>query len=994
MKTVTLTSKTLDMSAIARVAVQYDAIDTVHFVIPKTYDGTNLTALDWYLRYVLASGDGDHLPLTVTVGAETMTADLVLRDGIVSMAGRVDMQLVAVEADGDPEIDSVFQSEPGIMQVARSIMPRNQAPTVVLWSYYLDLFSASLTAAQAAAQAAQTAQGLSETAKDAAVEARTGAEAAQSASEAAKVLSQAARDAILNDAGFQAVVADILGDDTIGTVAGIAAQVAALALIVDEITSLNAVKADVTSLNSIKAAVSALALKVAEITALGSRTTEIDALYAQLETIAAKANQSDLEALAGASRTTETVYQNAQDIKTKADKTALATTDEKVATIQQTLNSASGVSFDTVDIGSVALPAKSTGRALAEVRGRTVTNLVQQSSLTGWTAAFSTHSIDAGVITNTGNGADPDAFESYNTGVPVKSGDVVFMQAEAYVTNSDCGYLRLNLDGTTFGTDQLIMNVNTPVANQKYILYGIATVQADFTGNIRAKFMHHYTSSAVQSGKSLKFEKTMAINLTTSFATPPSAADCLKYFATYFAGTKSVGLPMMLRGMGKNKFDLNAFLALSGSSTYYSKNSDGDLIQIAPDYRTSGTYPMFATLPAGTYKWTVNTANIVNWDMDTNTSLGGLSFFTLTKQTRVASKFYANAGTNLGKVQLEFGSTATSHEPHKVLDQYLPSVTDLRSVPSVYDRLFWQNGELWREGKVGVGALSAEKLGNYNFATVTGTDWASWIEGVAGTSTITNVGGKPRLYSPNGDQVNVSQAVLTTGKLYKMVIDIVITAGVAGFEGYTGTISVTGVYTLYFISSATTFVIKRSGAGSDFIINSCSIKEIAATAGAPKAIALQTQVSDDGTNGQYELATPTLTKLPFSGNLLSYPSGSVSALYQLPDAGLYTTKGSILLTAYPIVEIISLEKVVGSTRTVLTDGVITEAGLSFTSASLTAGDLWFLKYRFAYTGISPQMSVNALNNDRVVLDSVNGKYYTITHTVASGVPTVVATEVA
>jgi hypothetical protein len=233
MKTVTLTGKILNTTALARVAIQYDAIDTVHFVMPPAYDGNDLTGLDWYLRYVLASGDGDHLPLTVTVGAESMTADLLLRGGIVSMAGRVDMQLVGVEAGGDPETDAVFQSEPGIMTVSRSIMPRNQAPTVVLWSYYLDLFSSSLASAQSAATsalesaasalsdkaAAQTAKTLAEAARDRAEAARTGAEAAQGLSEgardasiAAKALSESARDAAAGSASNASGSATLAGE--------------------------------------------------------------------------------------------------------------------------------------------------------------------------------------------------------------------------------------------------------------------------------------------------------------------------------------------------------------------------------------------------------------------------------------------------------------------------------------------------------------------------------------------------------------------------------------------------------------------------------------------------------------------------------------------------------------------------------------------------------------------------------------------------------------
>lgn len=43
--------------------------------------------------------------------------------------------------------------------------------------------------------------------------------------------------------------------------------------------------------------------------------------------------------------------------------------------------------------------------------------------------------------------------------------------------------------------------------------------------------------------------------------------------------------------------------------------------------------------------------------------------------------------------------------------------------------------------------------------------------------------------------------------------------------------------------------------------------------------------------------------------------------------------------------------------------------------------------------LAPKMGVNVINNEQVTLDTVNGKYYKITHTTANGVPTTVATEV-
>jgi hypothetical protein len=94
---------------------------------------------------------------------------------------------------------------------------------------------------------------------------------------------EAARDEILNDPGFQAVSADLLGDDEIGTVA------AALAII----TAVNNNSANINTVAGISVAVTTVAGKETEITALGARTTEIDALYAELDQIAVKENAAN-----------------------------------------------------------------------------------------------------------------------------------------------------------------------------------------------------------------------------------------------------------------------------------------------------------------------------------------------------------------------------------------------------------------------------------------------------------------------------------------------------------------------------------------------------------------------------------------------------------------------------------------------------------------------------------------------------------------------------
>ena len=131
---------------------------------------------------------------------------------------------------------------------------------------------------------------------------------------------------------------------------------------------------------------------------------------------------------------------------------------------------------------------------------------------------------------------------------------------------------------------------------------------------------------------------------------------------------------------GKNLFDIDKFISLSGNSTYYSKDIDGNLIQKAPDYRQNGSFPIYNTLPKGTYCVTWNTSNFriyINgsFQIDAKT-------FTLADTSTVAFKSWAAAENNLGKIQIELGTSATSYEtfvpnsPSNLYRQVINSVSD------------------------------------------------------------------------------------------------------------------------------------------------------------------------------------------------------------------------------------------------------------------------------------------------------------------------------
>jgi len=323
------------------------------------------------------------------------------------------------------------------------------------------------------------------------------------------------------------------------------------------------------------------------------------------------------------------------------------------------------------------------------------------------------------------------------------------------------------------------------------------------------------------------------------------------------------------------------------------------------------------------------------------------------------------------------GSNADETEFH---DLYF-TAPEGRSVPSAKDSVEVQDGKLVHVKRVGVGALSAEKVGDPTF------DNASyWNIRKGSTATIT--GGECIF---NGTDSYVYIEGLTIGNLYKLqVTRKSFTSGVLGV-GSTATgsgvlykESLSEINTIYFIAVSTIVGVGSRSFNTVATIDDFYLKEIATTEGTPKALASQTQVSDDGTNGYYQLATPITTPIDSDGNI---PAGA-SVFWEpaIPDVGIYTTKFDIFDTDHPISSIDKLYKVDFATgvQTQLTDAVVAGDGLSFTSASLTDGDLVNVIYFYATANPEGLTTAEYLNSNVVVADSANGKYYKYKPTITNG----------
>ena len=151
MTEVTLTNKTLNLSAAARIAKVGDAVDRLHFTLPQMYDGRDLTIAHWKLVYQLPDSSGAMPDLDITVTETAIEATYELKGAIVSKAGKVDILLTAVDAENE----IVYQSDVASITVAKTLIPSNLAPEVTLWQEYLILYDARLAGAQSAQAAAE-----------------------------------------------------------------------------------------------------------------------------------------------------------------------------------------------------------------------------------------------------------------------------------------------------------------------------------------------------------------------------------------------------------------------------------------------------------------------------------------------------------------------------------------------------------------------------------------------------------------------------------------------------------------------------------------------------------------------------------------------------------------------------------------------------------------------------------------------------------------------
>ena len=127
------------------------------------------------------------------------------------------------------------------------------------------------------------------------------------------------------------------------------------------------------------------------------------------------------------------------------------------------------------------------------------------------------------------------------------------------------------------------------------------------------------------------------------------------------------------------------------------------------------------------------------------------------------------------------------------------------------------------------------------------------------------------------------------------------------------------------------------------------------------------------------IAEPYDTEVDTNGQIVCLSEGTVTYEPWYPDIGIYTDKFTLTKAITAVKELYKY-----GSETPITDAVIAEDGLSFTSASLTAGDLAYGVFEFDEP-LRPLMTIKSRNDVTTSVDTSTGTVYTFRPVVTDGV---------
>lgn len=285
-----LRSKTIETADIKNLIIGgQTGIDGIRFCLAAVTNGENLAdpAFSWFLQYKNKNGQGESVGLTPVYENGLIKLPWVPNKLATQVPGRMQIQLYAAIVTGEGEaavVDKQWVSEFAIIYIQENLNPEPIVATeLTIFDQYLTMYQSYRDASVAAFQ------GISDIVN--------GEDFQTVISLNNSIPAVAAMDeSIPVVAGMSASVPLVAGvKDEIPVLSPVVSQIEQLALIKDQIVSLEAEKLKITAVEAKLAEIQAVHDKLTEIVGVYGKSTEIDALYVQLETIAAKVNQTDLD---------------------------------------------------------------------------------------------------------------------------------------------------------------------------------------------------------------------------------------------------------------------------------------------------------------------------------------------------------------------------------------------------------------------------------------------------------------------------------------------------------------------------------------------------------------------------------------------------------------------------------------------------------------------------------------------------------------------------
>lgn len=146
------------------------------------------------------------------------------------------------------------------------------------------------------------------------------------------------------------------------------------------------------------------------------------------------------------------------------------------------------------------------------------------NGITGWSTMGATVSAANNVAAVTGTGTFAFSLIKRNTDIVAMPDKKIFVRFLGKVTNPDCLKMRINIDGSTGGTEVNIVEV-TPTMNVQGAVSAVATI-GDLTGNVQILLMHRYANTNTAIGKVMEVKEVIVYDITALPAEQQTAEWC------------------------------------------------------------------------------------------------------------------------------------------------------------------------------------------------------------------------------------------------------------------------------------------------------------------------------------------------------------------------------------------------------------------------------------------------------------------------------------